>query len=136
MYPSFVDIVVARNKKIRERLGAQTVEYNRSYVSVDEITQKIAVPLTEDQSLFVFHRSDSNQNFGCDLKQNQIGVIMNGKRLHYPQCSYETKTVHSFMIYRDIIEYNELVDTRTPSLRCFPFISKAKKWTSILKDSA
>ena len=40
LYPSFVDIVVAMNNKIRESLGAQAFEYNGIYVSVDKITQK------------------------------------------------------------------------------------------------
>ena len=41
LYPSIVDIVVAMNTKIRERLGAQDFEYNGIYVSVDKITQKL-----------------------------------------------------------------------------------------------
>ena len=42
LHPSIVDIVVAMNNKIRKRLGAQTIEHNGIYVSVDKITQKIA----------------------------------------------------------------------------------------------
>ena len=30
------------------------------------------------------------------------------------------------MIYTDIVEYNIVRDTKTPFLRCFPFISKIK----------
>ena len=41
--PSIVDIIVAMNNKIRERLGAQVFEYNGIDVSVDEVTQKLAV---------------------------------------------------------------------------------------------
>ena len=41
LYPSIVDIVVAMNIKIRERLGAQDFEYSGIYVSVDKITQKL-----------------------------------------------------------------------------------------------
>ena len=43
LYPSNVDIVVAMSNKIRERLGAQAFEYNGIFVSVDKITQKVAV---------------------------------------------------------------------------------------------
>ena len=60
---------------------------------------------------------------------------MSGKGPHYPQCSYDTKRVQSLMICSDIIEYNELVDTRTPLLRCILLISKVKKRTSLLQDS-
>ena len=50
LYTSFVCIVVAMNNKIRERLGAQVFEYNGIYVSVDKITQNVAVHLPENQS--------------------------------------------------------------------------------------
>ena len=53
LYPSIVDIVVAMNNKIRERLSAHAFEYNGTYVSVDKITQKVAVHLPENQSVFV-----------------------------------------------------------------------------------
>ena len=51
LYPSIVDILVAMNNKIRERLGAQAFECNGLYVSFDKITQKVAVPLPENQSV-------------------------------------------------------------------------------------
>ena len=47
-----IDKVVAFNNKNRERLGAQALKYDGKYVSVDKITQKIAVHLPEDQSVF------------------------------------------------------------------------------------
>ena len=53
LYPSFVDIVVAMNNKNRERLGAQSFEYNGVYLSVDKTTQKVAVHLPEKQSVFI-----------------------------------------------------------------------------------
>ena len=34
--------------------------------------------------------------------------------------------MQSVMIYSDIIEYNIVGDTKTPLLRCIPFISKVK----------
>ena len=47
LYPSFVIIFVAMNSKIRERLVVQAFEDNGIYVSVDKITQKIAVHLPD-----------------------------------------------------------------------------------------
>ena len=46
---------------------------------------------------------------------------------HYLQYSQNIKRIHSLLIYSDIIEYNMVVDTKTPLLRCIPFISKVKK---------
>ena len=126
LYPSIVDIVVAMNNKIREHLGAQVFEYNGIYVSVDKITQKVAVHLPESQSVFLIQSADLSHIFGCDLKQNQTGVIMKEKGPHYPQSSYDIIRIHSLMIYSDIIEYNIVGDTKTSFLRCIPFISKVK----------
>ena len=124
--PSIVDIVVAMNNKIRDRLGAQIFENNGIYAPVNKITQKIAVHLPENQSVLVVQSSDLSHIFGCDLEQNQTGVIMKRKGPHYPQYSYDIISIHSLMIYCDIIEYNIVGDTKTPLLRCIPFISKVK----------
>ena len=101
LYPSIVDIVVAMNDKVRKRIGAQKYEYNGIYVSVDEIAQKIAIHLPEDQSVFIIQSADLSHIFGCDLEQNQTGVIIKGKNPHYPQYSYDIIPIHSLMIYSD-----------------------------------
>ena len=126
LYPSIVDIVVAMNDKVRKRIGAQKYEYDGIFVSVDKITQKVAIHLPEDQSVFIIQSADLSHIFGCDLEQNQTGVIMKGKGPHYPQYSYDIIRIHSLMIYSDIIEYNIVGDTKTPLLRCILFISKVK----------
>ena len=51
---------------------------------------------------------------------------MERKGPHYPQFSYDIIRIHSLMIYSDIIEFNIVGDTKTPLLRCIPFISKVK----------
>ena len=58
------------NNKIRERLGAQAIEYNGRYVSLDESTQKIAVHLPDDQSVFIIQSSDLSHIFGRDFEKN------------------------------------------------------------------
>ena len=126
LYPSIVEILEAMNNKTRERLGAQVFEYNGILVSVDKITQKVAVHLPESQSVFIIQSADLSHIFGCDLEQNQTGVIMKGKGPHYPQNSYDTIRIHSLMIYSDIIKYNIVGDTKNPLLRCIPFVSKVK----------
>ena len=95
LYPSIVDIVVAMNDKVRKRIGAQKYEYNGLDVSVDKITQKVAIHLPEHQSVFIFQTADFSHVFGCDLEQNQTGVIMKGKEPHYPQYSYDIIRIHS-----------------------------------------
>ena len=77
--PSIVDIDVAMNDKVRKRIGAQKYEYNGINVSENKITQKIAIHLPEDQSVFIIQSADLSHIFGCDLEQNQTGVIMKGK---------------------------------------------------------
>ena len=56
------------NDKVRKRIGAQKDEYNGIYVSVDKITQKIAIHLPEDQSVFINQSTDLSHNFGCELE--------------------------------------------------------------------
>ena len=80
LYPNIVDIVVAMNNTIRERPGAQAFEYNRIYLSVEQNTQKIALHLPENQSVFLIQNSDLSHTFGCDLEQNQTGFIIKKKR--------------------------------------------------------
>ena len=76
LYPSIVDIVVAMNDKVRKRIGAQKYDDNGIYVKVDKITQKVAIHLPEDQSVFITQSADLSHIFGCDLEQNQTGVLM------------------------------------------------------------
>ena len=115
------------NDKVRKRIGAQKNEYNGICVSLDTITQQITIRLLEDQSVFIIQSADLSHNFGCDLEQNQTGVIIKGTGPHYPQYSYDIIRIHPPMIYSDIIAYNIVGDKKTPLLRCIPFISKVKK---------
>ena len=76
--------------------------------------------------MFIIQSSDLSHIFGCDLEQNQTGVIMKRKGPHYPQFSYDIIRIHSLMINSDMIEYFIVGDTKNPLLRCIPFISKLK----------
>ena len=111
MDPSFVDTNIAKNDKVRKRIGAQKNEYNGIYVSVEKITQKIAILLIEDQSVIIIQSADLSYISGCELEQNQTGVIMKRKGPQYPLYSYDIIRMHSLMIYSDIIEYNIKGDT-------------------------
>ena len=56
--------------------------------------------------MFIIQSSDLSQIYGCDLEQNQTGVIVIGKGQHHPQYSQDIIRIHSLMIYSDIIEQN------------------------------
>ena len=104
LYPSIADVVVALNPKVRKRISAQKYEYNGIYLSVDKITQKIAIHLPEDQSVFIIQSADLSHIFDCGLEQNQTWVIYKGKSPQYPPYSYDIIRKHSLVIYIDIIE--------------------------------
>ena len=76
--------------------------------------------------MFITQSADLSHVFGCDLDQNQTEVITKEKGPHYPQYSYDIIRKHSLIKYSDIIEYNIVGDTKTPLMRCIPFISKVK----------
>ena len=58
LYPSIVVIIVAMNDKVRKRICARTYEHNGVYLSLDKITQKVAIHLLEDQSPFITQKAD------------------------------------------------------------------------------
>ena len=47
---------------------------------------------------------------------------MIGKGPHEPEFAYDIVRIHSLMIYINLVEYNIVGDTKTPLLRCVPFI--------------
>ena len=61
--PSIVVIVKARNDTVQKREGAQKLQYNGLYVLLDNITQKLAILLPEDQSVFFIPNTDLSQYF-------------------------------------------------------------------------
>ena len=56
--------------------------------------------------------------------ETNFGVLMIGKGPHETEFAYDIVRIHSLMIYSDLVEYSIVGDTKTPLLRCFPFISK------------
>ena len=76
--------------------------------------------------MFRIQSADLIHIFGCDLEQNETGVIMKAKVPQNPQYSYVIIRIHYLMIYSDILEYNIVGDTKTPLLHCIPFISTVK----------
>ena len=71
--------------------------------------------------MFINQSAGLSHNFGCDLEQNQTGVIMKGKGRHCPQYSYDIIRIHFLMVYSDIIKYNIVGDTKTPFTALYSF---------------
>ena len=99
-----------------------------------KLQKKNAIHLPEDQSVFIVQSADLNHIFGRDLEQNQTLGIMKGKGPHYPQYSYGNIRILSLMFYNDIIEYNKVSDTKTPSLVVSLSIPKKKLVISYQQD--
>ena len=120
LYPSITDIVEAMNTLFRER-------HNQSEscitVKVSRKTQKVEIYLAKEGSGLAFFSTDLGHFFGSTVG-NEFGVMLRGKGPHKPEFAYDIVRIHSLMTYIDLIEYNIVDDTKTPLLRCFPFISK------------
>ena len=69
--------------------------------------------------MFTIQSADLSHTFGCDLEQNQTGVIMKGKGPLHPQYFHDIIRIHSLMIYSD-------TKTSFTSLYSFHFLSCEK----------
>ena len=82
--------------------------------------------LANDSSGLAFCSTDLGHIFGKNVG-NHFGVLLKGKGPREPQIAYDIVRIHSLMIYSDLVDYNIVGDTKAPTLRCFPFISKLKE---------
>ena len=122
LYTSITDIVEAMNMLIQERDN-----HNETCITVkvSRRTQKVVIMLANDISGLAFCSTDLGHIFGNNVG-NEFGVLMIGKGPHEPEFAYDIVRIHSLMIYSNLVEYSSVGDTKTPLLRCFPFISKLK----------
>ena len=81
--------------------------------------------LANETSGLAFCSPDLVDIFGNNVG-NEFALLMKRKGPHEPEVAYAIVHIHSLMIYSDLVEYNTVEDTKTPLLRCFPFISKLK----------
>ena len=56
----------------------------------------------------------------------EFGVMLRGEARHKPTFAYDIVRIHSLMIYKDLVDYNIVGNTKAPSLGCSLFISKLK----------
>ena len=120
LYPSITDTVEAMNTLIQERHNHSE---NCIIVKVSRRAQKNEIYLVIEGSGLAFFSMDLKHNFGSNVG-NEFGVMLREKGPHKPEFAYDLVRIHSLIIYTDLIEYNIVGDTKTPLLRCFPFISK------------
>ena len=123
LHTSITDIVEAMNTLIQERNN-----HNETCITVkvSRRSQKVVIILANDTSGLAFCSPDLGHIFGNDVG-NQFGVLMKGKGPQEPHFAYDIVRIHSLMVYSDLVEYNNVGDTKAPLLRCFPFISKLKR---------
>ena len=122
LYTSITDFVEAMNTLIQERNN-----HNETCITVKDSRrkQKYAIMLSNDISGVAFCSTDLVHIFGKNVG-NKIRLLMMIKGPHETELAYNIVRIHSLMIYSDLVEYNIVGDTKTPLLRCFPFISKLK----------
>ena len=122
LYTSITDIVEAMNTLIQKRNN-----HNETCITVkvSRRSQKVVVILANVSSGLAFCSTDLGHFFGNNVG-NKFVVLMIGKGPHEPQFAYDIVRIHSLMIYSNLVEYSIVGDTKTPLLRCFPFISKLK----------
>ena len=122
LYPSITDIVEAMNILIQKRHNHSEICIK---VKVSRRTQKVEIYLANEGSGLAFFSTDLGHIFGSNFG-NDFGVKLRGKGPHKPDFAYEIVRIHSLMIYTDLIECNNVSDTKNPLLGCFCFISKLK----------
>ena len=122
LYPSITDIVEAMNILIQEKHNHSE---NCIKVKVSRRTQKVEIYLANEGSGPAFFSTDLELIFGSNFS-NDFGVMLRRKGPHKPEFAYDIVRIQSLMIYTDLIEYNNVGDTKAPLLRCFLFISKLK----------
>ena len=92
-------------------------------VKTSHRTQTIDNYLAHERSGPAFFSADERHLFGSN-DGNEFGVMLRKKGPHKPKLAYDLARIYSLMMYKDLIEYKIIGDTKSPLLRCFPFISK------------
>ena len=85
--------------------------------------------LANDTSGLAFCSTDLGHTFGNNLG-NEFAILMIGRGPHKPEFANDIVPIHSLMIYSNLVEYNNVGDTKAPLLRCF-FISKLNEGDNI-----
>ena len=130
-YPSITDIVEAMNTLFQER---HNYSEKCITVKVSRRTQKVENYLANDGSGLAFFSTGLGPTFGSHVG-DKFGVMLRGKGPHKPKFAYDIVRIHSLVIYTDLIEYNIVGDTKTPSCVAFFLIRSSRLDTFKQLDS-
>ena len=122
LYPSFIDFVEAMNDLNQQR---QNHSESSITIKVSRISAIVDIYLVNEKSGLACFSQDRKLGhiFGSHLGRD-FGVMLTAEGPHKPEFPYNFVSIHSLIIYTDLIEYNIVGDTKTLWLRCFSFISK------------
>ena len=123
VFSSITDIVEAMNTPMQERNNHRDTCIA---IKVSMVTQNSKVYLANKESSLAIFFNDLGHIFGGDVRRSDLEILMCGKGSHEPTFACDIVRIHSIMLYTDNVEYKIVGDTKTPLLRCFPFISKLK----------
>ena len=123
LYTSITGIVEPMNTLIQERNN-----HNETFITVkvSRRTQKVVIMVANDTSGLPFCSTDLGHIFGNNVG-NEFGVLMIERGPPEPEIAYDIVRILSLTISSDLVEYNIVGDTKSPLLRCFPFMSKLKR---------
>ena len=116
LYTSNTGIVEAMNTLIQEKNNQ--IE-SCITVRVSRRTQKVVIMLASDTSGLAFCSTDLGQLFG-NIVGYEFGVLMKRRGPHEPELAYDLVRIYSLMIYSDLVEHNNVGDTKAPVIRCLP----------------
>ena len=97
-YPSITDIVEAMNTLIQE-----THNHNEICITVSRRMQKVETYLAKERSGLAFFSKVVGHIFRSNVGIS-FGVMLRGKGPHKPEFAYDIVSIHSLMIYTDLIE--------------------------------
>ena len=126
LYPSISDILNEVNKKIQEH-----EKYEQTPIRLHvKITQRISLSLPNENSLLVKFSADLCHVFGCEEAVYGMGVFMSGAGPHFPKFPYDIVRIHTLTIYSDIVEYNNVGDTKAVFYDAFLLYQRSRMETT------
>ena len=113
------------NMLIQERNNYNETLHNSQSFSQNAKRKKLQLCL-ETIHLVLHSVAPTWVTFLVTLWETNLGYWWKEKDLMNPNLPTTLFRIHSLMIYSHLVDYNIVGDTKTPLLRCFPFISKLK----------
>ena len=122
LFSFITDFLEAMKTLIQERTNHRDTCIT---IKVSTVTQKLKVYLANEESNLANFITDLGHIFEGGVR-NILRILMCGKGSHEPTFAYDFFRIQSLMFNTDFVKYNIVGGTKTPLLRCFPFISEFK----------